>query len=600
MLGAQLAEHPEIQTVLVDAKPGPIEVGQADGVSGRSLEIFHSMGFAHRVLEEAYQLRALSFWRYDDSDPEVIIRRYKQDDGRIAFSRFPHVVLNQARVHDFLLECMEKAPASLHPHYDLAVTGIENNDSSDYPLAITLTGPSQGQAQHRRINARYLVGCDGAHSLVRKSQGLAMEGESSNKAWGVMDLLLVTDFPDIRTKSIIESADHGTLMIIPREGGHLVRFYVELEKTGLGLGVDRSAVTLEQLIDNAAAILQPYQLDVKEVPWWSVYEVGQRLCAVFDDRGSLPDRAMHPRVFIAGDACHTHSPKAGQGMNVSMHDAHNLGWKLAAVAMGHCDPSLLLTYSDERQAIARELIDFDQRLAALFSAPATASQQDQPTALQQALLEADAYVSGTRSHYLPSSIVLGECPLAEAWQMLPGKRLDYFPVIRAADACPMALNDCLLADGRWRVLLMPGLGQGDTSAAEDWLSELNRVADWWHKDPGSPVVRCTPQEQDIDSVIEILAVLPCNYREVEWATLTDALWPARGQLGLRDYGKVFTHDQPGSTGGPDQRHPESVCVIVRPDQHVAGVFPLNKVEASADFFATFMTTTEAPALKRNV
>ena len=588
MLGAQLAEHPEIQTVLIDAKPGPIEVGQADGVSGRSLEIFHSMGFAHRVLEEAYQLRALSFWRHDDSDPGVIIRRYKQDDGRVAFSRFPHVVLNQARVHDFLLECMTKAPASLHPHYDLAFTGIENNDGGDYPLAITLTEQNKGQAQLRRINARYLVGCDGAHSVVRKSQGLALVGESSNKAWGVMDLLLVTDFPDIRTKSIIESAAHGTLMIIPREGGHLVRFYVELEKTRLGLGVDRSAITLEQLIDSAAAILRPYQLDVKEVPWWSVYEVGQRLCDVFDDRGSLPDRALHPRIFIAGDACHTHSPKAGQGMNVSMHDAHNLGWKLATVAKGLCDPSLLLTYSDERQAIARELIEFDQQLAALFSAPAAESQQDQPTTLQQALLDADAYVSGTRSHYLPSSIVQAGSPLAEAWQMLPGQRLAHFPVIRAADACPMALNDCLLADGRWRVLLLPGHGQRETGSSKDWLSKLNEAADWWHSAPRSPVVRFTTQGQDIDSVIEILAVLPCTYREVEWATLADALWPARGRLGLRDYGKVFTHDQAGCATGQDPLHKEGVCVILRPDQHIAAVFPLNQLEASADFFARFM------------
>ncbi len=101
-------------------------------------------------------------------------------------------------------------------------------------------------------------------------------------------------------------------------------------------------------------------------------------------------------------------------------------------------------------------------------------------------------------------------------------------------------------------------------------------------------------------MIEILAVLPCNYREVEWATLTDALWPARGRLGLRDYGKVFTHDQPGSTGGPDPLYRDSVCVIVRPDQHVAAVLPLNQVQASADFFAPFMTATEAPALKRNV
>ena len=72
-----------------------------------------------------------------------------------------------------------------------------------------------------------------------------------------------------------------------------------------------------------------------------------------------------PRVFIAGDACHTHSPKAGQGMNVSMQDGFNLGWKLASVLRKRCAPRLLHTYSAERQAIAKELIDFDREWAGL-------------------------------------------------------------------------------------------------------------------------------------------------------------------------------------------------------------------------------------------
>ena len=75
-----------------------------------------------------------------------------------------------------------------------------------------------------------------------------------------------------------------------------------------------------------------------------------------------------PRVFIAGDACHTHSAKAGQGMNVSMADAWNLGWKLAAVLRGTARPELLHTYSEERQVIAQELIDFDREFATMFSA----------------------------------------------------------------------------------------------------------------------------------------------------------------------------------------------------------------------------------------
>ena len=146
-----------------------------------------------------------------------------------------------------------------------------------------------------------------------------------------MDVLAVTDFPDIRCKSLIQSADEGSIIVIPREGGYLVRLYVELTKLDAGERVASRNITLDELIAKARRILNPFKLDVKEVPWWSVYEIGQRLTDKFDDVPAEEIATRLPRVFIAGDACHTHSPKAGQGMNVSMQDAFNLGWKLVSV-----------------------------------------------------------------------------------------------------------------------------------------------------------------------------------------------------------------------------------------------------------------------------
>ena len=102
------------------------------------------------------------------------------------------------------------------------------------------------------------------------------------------------------------------------------------------------AITQEQVIATAQRVLRPYTLDVRDVAWFAVYQVGQRVTDRFDDGGA------EPRVFIAGDACHTHSAKAGQGMNVSMQDAFNLGWKLASVLDGRAGADLLRTYSVER------------------------------------------------------------------------------------------------------------------------------------------------------------------------------------------------------------------------------------------------------------
>ena len=133
--------------------------------------------------------------------------------------------------------------------------------------------------------------------------------------------------------------------MIPREGGYLVRIYVELDKLNENERVSSRNITIDRLIAAVQRIIRPYTIEVKEVAWWSVYDIGQRLCDKFDD---VPDEEVAsrvPRVFIAGDACHTHSPKAGQGMNVSMQDAFNLGWKLAAVSAGsvrtHAAPHLL-------------------------------------------------------------------------------------------------------------------------------------------------------------------------------------------------------------------------------------------------------------------
>jgi len=135
----------------------------------------------------------------------------------------------------------------------------------------------------------------------------------------------------------------------------MVRMYIELDKLTEDERVDRENMTIDVLINAANRIMAPYTLDVKEVPWWSVYEIGQRLTTAFDD--SKNGQAL--RVFLAGDACHTHSPKAGQGLNTSVMDTWNLGWKLAHVITGRAPTELLSTYSAEWADIAKQLIDFD-------------------------------------------------------------------------------------------------------------------------------------------------------------------------------------------------------------------------------------------------
>ncbi len=370
VLAAQLAAFPDIKTRIVERRAGPLELGQADGVACRTVEMFGAFGFSERLLSEAYWVNETVFWSPDPRDRTKIVRSGRIQDTEDGSSECPHVIVNQARVHDYLLEVMRKSPTRLVPHYNLHVKNVEVGDSGDYPVTVTLQRMEPDrQGQEETVRARYVVGCDGSRSSVRQSIGRSLVGDVANQAWGVMDVLAVTDFPDIRLKSVIHSASEGNILIIPREGGYLVRFYIELDKLNPDQHLTTSDITTDQLIAAASRIFHPYTLDVKDIAWWSVYEIGQRLCDKFDDVPQEAMKSRFPRVFIAGDACHTHSAKAGQGMNVSMQDTFNLGWKLAAVMQGRSLPTLLHTYSAERQAIARQLIDFDREFARMFSAP---------------------------------------------------------------------------------------------------------------------------------------------------------------------------------------------------------------------------------------
>src|SRR5205814_6797525 len=135
--------------------------------------------------------------------------------------------------------------------------------------------------------------------------------------------------PDIRYKSLIQSANDGSIIVIPREGGYLVRLYVELARLDIGERVSGRKITADDLIAKARRILHPYTLEVKEIPWWSVYEIGQRLSDKFDDVPEAEVSTRVPCVLSAGDASHPHSPKPGQRITVSIHHTPTRPWNHA-------------------------------------------------------------------------------------------------------------------------------------------------------------------------------------------------------------------------------------------------------------------------------
>jgi phenol 2-monooxygenase len=398
-----------------------------------------------------------------------------------------------------------------------------------------------------------------------------------------MDVLAVTDFPDVRFKSLIQSANDGSIIIIPREGGYLFRIYVELDKLDAGERVSDRNITADDLIAAANRIFKPYSLDVKEVPWWSVYEIGQRLCDKFDDVPEEDVAKRLPRVFIAGDACHTHSPKAGQGMNVSMQDGFNLGWKLASVLRKRCAPDLLHSYSAERRAIAKELIDFDREWATLLAS----SKGFDPAETQRYFVRHGRYTAGTAAHYRPS-ILTGEATHQQlAKGFIIGMRLHSAPVVRLADAMPVHLGHLVRADGRWRLFAFAGAEDPTTPN-----SGIRALCAFLAEAQDSPVRKYTIDGGDIDAIIDVRAIFQQDHHALAIGAMPSFLLPRKGRYGLRDYEKMFCADLKSGKDiftlrGVDRER--GCMVIVRPDQYVAHVLPLDGYGQLAEFFDAFMT-----------
>jgi 2-polyprenyl-6-methoxyphenol hydroxylase-like FAD-dependent oxidoreductase len=598
-LAAQLAAFPDISTCIVEQKDGPLLLGQADGIACRTMEMFEAFNFSERVLKEACWINEVTFWKPDDKNPDHIVRHGRVQDTEDGLSEFPHVVLNQARVHDFYLDVMRQSPSRLEPHYARKLLDVSiDHEATDYPVTVRMerTDPAHA-SQVETVRARYVVGCDGARSAVRKSIGLPLVGDSANQAWGVMDVLAVTDFPDIRYKVAVQSANGGNLMVIPREGGYMFRLYVAMDKLGEDERVANRNISLDKLIAAAQRILHPYTLDVKEVPWWSVYEIGQRICDSYDDVPAQDRGARLPRIFIAGDACHTHSPKAGQGMNFSMQDTFNLGWKLAAVLRRQCDPQLLDTYTAERQSMGQQLIDFDREWSKMISdRPKQECQQGteaegtsggvDPKEFQKYFQQHGRFTAGMGTHYAPS-VICGPAthqPLASG--LVIGTRFHSAPVVRITDARPVQLGHVGKADGRWRLYAFAGKND-----AADATMGVRALCQFMEESPHSPVRKFTRSGQDPDAVFDLRAIFQQAYADLAIDTMPELLRPRKGRHGLRDYQKVFC---PDLKSGPDIfdlrgiNREQGALVVVRPDQYIAHVLPLDAHEALAAFFAGFM------------
>lgn len=433
MLGLTLARL-GITPLILDERTDPTPVGRADGLQPKTIETLRMLGLADELLQQSVRVYDICLWHATAGPPQ---QQQLQDPtpptspDQDAFSQPTYHLRRVGRETHypaFIVDLVD--PFVLVGHQgmvertftaDLAKRGITVRRCHKFDGvtrvkedgALEVTTRYNVMREPRSFETTYLVGCDGAHSRVRKliTPDAPRRRDNNNKenemsVWGVLDGVIDTDFPDIWTKSVVFSDRCGSLLIMPRERD-MTRLYIEMrpdslsaaDAAALGATNPEGGLVQAAIMRRAAQILAPYRIRWRSIEWVGQYRVSQRVTAKFATALPTPAHAPHapagPRVFISGDAAHTHSPKAAQGMNTALHDSWNLAWKLNLAIRGLCGdhPAVLLqSYETERQKIARDLVAFDFEHANEMS-------RGDPAALAENFRKNVRFVSGVGVEY---------------------------------------------------------------------------------------------------------------------------------------------------------------------------------------------------------
>ncbi|KAK3324410.1 FAD binding domain-containing protein [Cercophora scortea] len=601
-----------IRVLLVDKKPGPTTRGQAEGLKSTTNEIFETFGIGAKIAAESWRLEEIAIWGTRKDGGAGIEREQVIQDKVDELGKIRETMLQQSRVEHHMLQ-------NLLPHSNIQIqygtmpapvkidTALSDESETDaYPVVVTLTGVTSdeetdgccsmltsslqdfygnGTNEEEHIRAKYIVGCDGARSWLRKQLNVTLEGDLTDSVFGVVDIVPKTNFPDIRRVCYLR-ADTGTILLVPRSNKE-VRLYIPVE-SGSALP-DPKDLTFERIMDAARRIISPYKLEAGSVTWWSAYRVGQRVGSHFSRHGE--------RAFLVGDAVHTHSPKAGQGMNTSIQDAYNLGWKLRLVLQNHIQSNaaaaqtLLRTYESERRPVALDLIAFDRGYLKLFAAPSAKFDTE--------FLRAMKFTTGLSTRYPPSCAVQLPAGVASPADLgpsllkadlVPGKRLPEFQVVYQADGTTTRIHARLQATGAFRLLVFAG----DIVGQKQLREKLERLgAQLAAPGPeGLGELTSTPGgDADISVVarVETLLVHCAERDKVELLSLPAVFRPWSEMEGY-DYWRVFADADSAYEGHGHVYERLEIerevgrAVVVRPDGYVGAVLEVDDFEGVKGYF----------------
>lgn len=334
---------------LVEAAPGPQPGSRGKGLQPRSLEVLDDLGVVDGILAHGRMGMPV---RSTGPDGEVV-----ESDGGVPAPRpdVPYrasVVTPQWRVEEALRARLAELGGRVE--FGVRLSGLEQSEDS-----VTAVVDRNGAAE--TVTAQWLVGCDGGHSLVRKQAGIVFEGDTLEDVRMIVADLAVDGLD--REVWHMWRSQQGFLALCPLPSTDLFQF-----QAGIAAGQDPA---LEPANLQAIVEQRSHRADIRlhRPQWSSLWRANVRLA----------NRYRHGRALLAGDAAHIHSPAGGQGMNTGIQDAHNLGWKLAAVAAG-ADSGLLDTYEEERRPVAAGVLALSNaRLAQTLRDNAIPTRRDTDT-----------------------------------------------------------------------------------------------------------------------------------------------------------------------------------------------------------------------------
>jgi 2-polyprenyl-6-methoxyphenol hydroxylase-like FAD-dependent oxidoreductase len=339
-LACQSARH-GVDFVVVEKNEGVTPYSKAIGVHARTLEIYEQLGLAREAVERgtiAGKVRLLSGGE--------LRGEFDLSDVGKGLSPYPFVLmLEQSKNERLLYDYLRGRGRDVL--WNTELESFSQTDASVTARVKTAGGESQ------TIEAKYLVGCDGAKSPVRHALGLAFEGSTFERTFYVADAQVDWQF------------GHDALTVSLSKETFVVFFPLKGEKRYRIVGVfpdefarDEGDVLYEEI---EARIKQEaeLELDIHDVEWFSTYKVHTRHVSSFSAG----------RCFLAGDAAHIHSPAGAQGMNTGIQDGYNLAWKLALILKGAAGEKLLDTYNEERLENAKNLLRTTDRMFQLAAGP---------------------------------------------------------------------------------------------------------------------------------------------------------------------------------------------------------------------------------------